>query len=710
MTIEEVKKIRNDTYVSSRDIYYPNALKRIKKEKKSLRPIFEAFSNALESFSNRNNKENKICIQLYLINNELPAMEGTPSYSFEKFVIADNGHGFTDEDFARFLVLDDNRKSPLNKGAGRMQFLHFFDITEITSYFTRDSNIYERKFSISKRNEYINNSAIIKHIYTKESDNKTTGTKIVFTTPLSKKDKDYYSKLDVEKLSKEIINNFILEFCKDVIPEVTVVMYVNNLENTKKVIVPEDIPQERKEYDIEMYYKIKKEGIIKESDKKEYIKISSFKIDSRNLPENKIIITAKNEITDTEIDLHCINSSTSIDNKRYMFLLSSPYFDQQVTVNRGNVELFTYSQLEKDENDLFEEEVLLLDDIEKSVNDSIPDQFQEIKEKQLEMQESITELKRMFLLNDNSISNVKITANDDDKSILRKVYAYDSSILADNDAKIKKELEKIKLLDPTADNYSERLETITNTLVSQIPIQNRTALTQYVARRQLILKEFRYILGNQLSCQENTRREENEKLIHNLIFHQGSYETDKSALWIINEDFIYFKGCSEQRLKDIQIEGENIFKAEISDEEEAYLTSFGENRKIKRPDILLFPEEGKCIIIELKAPDVNVSEYISQVNKYATWILNFTEEKFHIDSFYGYLIGDNYSKEDVWSVDSDFEESFQFDYLFRPSKTVRGRNGKNGSLYTEVLTYSTLLKKAEQRNKVYKEKLGIKDS
>ena len=62
------------------------------------------------------------------------------------------------------------------------------------------------------------------------------------------------------------------------------------------------------------------------------------------------------------------------------------------------------------------------------------------------MQESITALKRMFLLNDDSISHVKITANDDDKSILRKVYAYDSNVLADNDAKMKKELDKIKFL------------------------------------------------------------------------------------------------------------------------------------------------------------------------------------------------------------------------------------------------------------------------
>lgn len=236
MTVEEIRELKDNTFISSRDIYYPNALKRIKKEKKSLRPIFEAFSNALESFPNRNDNSNKINIELYLHNDELTGMNVQPVYSFEKFVITDNGKGFTDEDFARFLILDDNRKSPANKGAGRMQFLHFFDMTEITSYFNRDSLIYERKFSISKRNEYINNSAIIKLLYTQESDKKNTGTRIVFTNPLLSKDMEYYIKLDVGKLSKEIINNFILEFCKDVILEVSIILYVNGIENAKKII------------------------------------------------------------------------------------------------------------------------------------------------------------------------------------------------------------------------------------------------------------------------------------------------------------------------------------------------------------------------------------------------------------------------------------------------------------------------------------------
>ena len=56
-----------------------------------------------------------------------------------------------------------------------------------------------------------------------------------------------------------------------------------------------------------------------------------------------------------------------------------------------------------------------------------------------------------------------------------------------------------------------------------------------------------------------------------------------------------------------------IFEKEFSEEDKRYLNSLGEKRLSKRPDVLLFPEENKAIIIEFKAPDVNVSEYLTQI-------------------------------------------------------------------------------------------------
>ena len=132
----------------------------------------------------------------------------------------------------------------------------------------------------------------------------------------------------------------------------------------------------------------------------------------------------------------------------------------------------------------------------------------------------------------------------------------------------------------------------------------------------------------------------------------------------------------------------------------------GENRKIKRPDVLLFPDEGKCIIVEFKSPEVNASEHLTQIDLYANLILNYTEDKFNITTFYGYLIGENIEPRDVLGRVSRYEHSYQFNYLFRPAEKVNGFDGRpNGSIYTEVIQYTTLLERARNRNKIFIEKL-----
>lgn len=121
---------------------------------------------------------------------------------------------------------------------------------------------------------------------------------------------------------------------------------------------------------------------------------------------------------------------------------------------------------------------------------------------------------------------------------------------------------------------------------------------------------------------------------------------------------------------------------------------------------MLFPEEGKCIIIEFKAPEVNASEYLMQIDFYASLIRNYTQDKFQITTFYGYLIGESIEPRDVLGRVSRYEHSYQFDYLFRPSEKVNGFDGRtDGAIYTEVLKYSTLLQRAIQRNRIFIEKL-----
>ncbi|MGB7070613.1 MAG: hypothetical protein WBD22_14065, partial [Pyrinomonadaceae bacterium] len=156
-----------------------------------------------------------------------------------------------------------------------------------------------------------------------------------------------------------------------------------------------------------------------------------------------------------------------------------------------------------------------------------------------------------------------------------------------------------------------------------------------------------------------------------------------------------------------KIDGGYLFKRTLSEEEEKFSKSLGEDRLKKRPDILLFPQESKCIIIEFKDPDVNLSDHLWQINKYAGFIRNLTNDKFQFDTFYGYLIGDSFDRDEIRLADADFKDAYHFDYMFRPVKTVAGLFGRDdGALYTEIISYRSILERAAKRNEMFLEKLG----
>ena len=100
----------------------------------------------------------------------------------------------------------------------------------------------------------------------------------------------------------------------------------------------------------------------------------------------------------------------------------------------------------------------------------------------------------MFLLDEEVLKKIKINVQDTDEKILKKVYEYDAKIKAEKDAKIKAEIESLKELNPADSDYENTLNEKVTNLVKQIPMQNRTALSHYVARRKLVLDLFSLLL------------------------------------------------------------------------------------------------------------------------------------------------------------------------------------------------------------------------
>ncbi|GGG38124.1 hypothetical protein GCM10011344_43720 [Dokdonia pacifica] len=707
-------KFTDNTFINLPGAYYPQILSEIKKNPNVLQPIYEAFTNSLESIylKQDDNKNNSIIIKHYLKRNLLDELE------FDKTIIEDTGKGFDDKEFERFNIFKDSRKGFKNKGSGRIQLAHFFNNIEYSSIFKTNDSFMKRNFTISKSRDYVhsnNTITFLKFTQPLNGDVKATGTSLLLSDLLEDEDKKHYN-FNIEDLKENIINHYLMNFClnRNNLPKITLEQYVNNDFTRNLEITQDDIPKNEQTFEFNLNYSLLSGYEVKILNDEETFKVTPFRIPKASLLENEIKLTSKNEIIELkkyDLELTNISAKDNVDGDRFLFLISSKYLDNRDSDVRGELRIPSKKDLKKD-LELFSNKEIFIEDIGVGANESILYNYEEIQNKVEEKLGKIEELKSMFLLNDDFLKGISISLNDSEEKILQKVYVEESKQVAKLDSKIKYHFEQLDNLDPSSKSYQEEFEDYIVRLVKDIPLQNRKALTHYVARRNLVLELFNKILKRKLKVQNDGSRNNDESLIHNLIFKQHSDNTDISDLWLLEEDFILFDGSSEHELKDVELEGNKIFKDDkkLSKEELEFRDSLNEKRYQKRPDILLFPDEGKCIIIEFKAPDVNVSDYINQIQNYATLIRNFSREEFQFKTFYGYLLGEKINTFDVKAKDPDFNQGHKFDYLYRPSKTVAGlfNNRDNGSLYMEIMKYSTLYDRAKNRNDVFIKKLTQK--
>lgn len=696
----------NETYVVLDGILWKGVLRDVKRSRLALQPIYEAFTNALEAIKIKEDSGELFDPEITI---SIRSTQGTDSSNiFDRIIIQDNGIGFNNDEFARFNRYKDYTKGYKNLGSGRIQYAHYFRRTNFVSVY-KNGTIRKREFLVSKDDEFLNNNAIVYHKKDVECDEGDSGTMVTFNG-LFDSTRRIYHELTADKLKTSLLDRYLQYFCanKDALPKITIRHYVFEELSDECEINASDIPDIDKTENFTLNYsRISRDGqTIERTENSEEFTINSFRIPSSRLDENRVNLTSKDEIVENvEINLNLLSTKDKIDGDHFLFLISSEYIDERDSDERGTLKIPTLESFRG--NDMFSDEEILLDDIQASVNEQLVKMYPEIQEIKEKHENDIEKLKDMFLL-DNEDIDFNISVNDTENKILEKVYSNEAKKIAKIDASIKKSIDNLDTLDTRSENYLELLQEEAEKLVRVIPLQNKTALTHFVARRKLVLELFNKILRRQLQVQ-STGRNEDEKLLHNLIFKQSTESPENSDLWLINEDFIFFNGTSESKLDDIIINGTTILRDKLTEEEEEFRKSLGEDRFSKRPDILLFPEEGRCIILELKNPDKSVSDHLNQISNYATLMRNYTKPEFQFTTFYGYLIGEKIDPKDVISHDSDFVEAYHYEFLYRNHKTVPAFFvTEKGSLYLEVIKYSSLLERAIRRNEKFIEKLTRK--
>lgn len=704
-------------YIKAHGIIYANELKSIHKSRNPMQPIFEAFTNAWEAIFERFTAEHlqngKIVITFHYTSGMFNEEEHK-SCTLDKIEIYDNGLGINEKSFERIVNLRDNSKSALNKGTGRVQFLHFFNETIFESIYEKTNGEHERiVLVLSKKDAFLRENAILRKDSAELTSSSEYGTLVTFINPIDEKnDGEFFNKITPFDVKNELIIHFLSRFCesKKHLPQIIIERYENGKKLEPIFIKKEDIPNPDKTESLDVHYSKLENRKVVDSLNCEHFTLLSFVQSQEQLKKNCIYFVSNGAIAQ-EVSIDSLQADDSIDGNRYMFLLRGNYFDSIEDDLRGNLHLIKESEFKK-QGELFPEECILVDKIKEETNEKINSVYPEFQARKNEALKNLDELKQMFLIDEDRIVSLrkKIKTSDSDEQILAAIYRADMELVAKRDARIKAQYEQLKSLSPANQDYQIKLTEQVNSFVKLVPQQNRTNLTKYIARRKLVIEIFDMILSKELEC-VNEKGRVDEALLHNLIFQQHSVDTESSDIWLLDDQYLLFNGCSEKQLDKIEVNGVKLLKENLTDEERAFKIRHnmdgGEiDTGIRRPDILLYPEEGKCIIIEFKAPDVEVSMYLSQINKYAMMINNLSDDSLQIHAFYGYLIGENINYDYIQEAESAFKEAAYLKYLFRPNYDVPGRFGRpTGNLYTEIIKYSDILKRAKLRNKIFLDKL-----
>jgi hypothetical protein len=503
-------------------------------------------------------------------------------------------------------------------------------------------------------------------------------------------------------------------------PIVTVVFYRNNTEIARQILTPKEMPSPQSTGSIKVPYMkahiTKSEEIewVEVDGKFETINWAHFTIPEEELTKNKICLCSKDiPIHDLPMRHMQLRKNESINGNRLLTAFYGAVLDKPENVSH-TVDSFKFpdkKETEKKFNDMFIDknaEYLFFDTIKDRVNTEIATIYKDITDLHKNKEIDIENIAKAHGIPSNIAAKAKINLTDDEKTITEKIYKEQASRLAETGYEVKKLYESLKELNPASPDYQAEIESKTIKLSSLVDQQNKEELSRYVIRREMVTAVLKKIIDGELDYQVNDlpkgKNKDREGIIHDLIIKRKSNDTETlNDLWILDEEFVHFDGCSDVPIDCITLHDNSKLLREISQEEIQQLGI----KTDKRPDIFLFPGEGRCVLIELKQPETDLSDHLQQLPKYCQLIANYSTIK--IERFYCYLIGERINP----LLDlNDYEETVMGDWI-RQNIQIRSVDSANrttiATAQIEVIKLSSIHARAHRRNQSFADKLGLPD-
>lgn len=684
----------------------------VKASKNPLAPIFEAITNSLESILELKSDKVK-SIDLSLIFNDADET----ALRLDSVEIRDDGAGFNEASYGRFMELLDKSKGNHNRGTGRLQYFHRFGLIKIISVYQDNEKLLRRELDCSKDNFAQDNVQF-------EKNSKTTSSvlKLQDFEPL-KGDVKFFEELNIEALSSKLKSKFALRAYLDStrginFPTINIkYQFVTGKESQLQVLDSLVFPEPSSSGEFSIPYSVAKlnknsevEWVQSDSMKPELFKWFVFEFQEDDIESHGAYLCSK-DIAVQSVQNPLINKSCGFNSIKKITAFCGDYLDRSENVNQSVDAFCIKKKGDVKSSDLAgnllcgEDGYVYLDDIETKAEDLIKKIYEEIEEAQNERDRRRFELAKALGISKIIASKIKVKPTDSDDVITLALHQEEAKYVAKKANKTRAIVQELDSLDTSGENYLKDLKEKAESISNLLDEQNKEELSKYVVRRELVATLLDKILRKDLNVQikplPKGKNRDREGIIHDLIFKRkktsGGWVND---LWILNEEFVHFDGFSELEISKMTLpNGESLLRKEAKGEIEKYKF----NPK-KRPDIFLFANEGKCILVEFKEPDTNLSHYLHQMPQYCKLLANYSNLK--IQNFYCYLIGEKIFPE----ADLDeYEESVNGDWYRDaiPVKRAGGERERIASIRMEIIKLSDIADRAHKRNRSFAEKLGL---
>jgi hypothetical protein len=675
----------------------------------------ELLSNAIDSYLIRKNATPKILpldvqFEIELYSSDMFAVDEIGV----KLTCIDNGAGLGDEQVKAFVTKDSTFKDDLKIngigkcfGSGRVQYFHFFDHLKIESTFEKSNELFLRTLDVAS-----NIKEISENSFNKENDKSGKVQTKVSLTGLSEQAYNKHfiaahlpADLSAKNIKHHILITFLQRFIslKDIIGDFTIQTTTTLFGQTSEpeIITASDLPKKLPVDDILI---VCSHGQT-ETSQEHKLTISTYEFSDEEYPrfEHDVALCANSSIVKslTNKFLKVKKDRTrAIKGNFYLVLIESEYLESRVNVRRDNFDIRSNCR-----NGDITSSAPSMEDILESVEDYVLDL---LTPTDFDREGLIKETGNKFGISPNMLldTRVKVKYGDTADMIAKRVLKKYQEEIVDDTSSIFDMKEKLLGLDPRQTEFRDNVNEMTWKYTSTMKKMDMANLSQLVVRRSAMLEILGNAIKGMLTVQKDGGRNENERIIHNIFFPTGKDSNDQidHDIWILNEEYHYFEHiASDKSLSSIPWnDKESLFDEDIDSALAELFDKNNTENRLKRPDIAIFNQEGAAIIIELKAPGVELQEHTGDLMEYAHLLA--AKSKGRIKKFYGYLIGDTLKPLRLRGYNK-FPNSNGW---FGTEPLQDPETGQQyGELYSEILFYQDFVDRAEQRLKIYKDKLGI---